>query len=69
MTDEAVLVVLTRVAEGDHEFQARLRYGPVEALKDYDLTSEEHAALASDDIAKVEEWLGAENYYMAKMQA
>lgn len=58
MTREAVLAVLTRVAEGDYEFQARLCDNPVEALKDYDLTSEEHAALASGDIVAVERWLG-----------
>jgi len=58
MTKEAVLAVLTRVAEGDQEFHSRLCYDPAEALKEYDLTSEEHAALASGDIVKVEEWLG-----------
>ena len=58
MTKEAVLAVLTRVAEGDQEFHGKLCYDAAEALKEYDLTWEEHAALASGDIRKVEEWLG-----------
>ena len=31
---------------------------PAEALKEYDLTAEEKAALMSGDIRKVESWLG-----------
>ncbi|UCG54335.1 MAG: response regulator, partial [Dehalococcoidia bacterium] len=58
MTKEAVMAVLTRVAESDQEFHSRLSQNPAEALKEYNLTSEEHAALASGDIAKIEEWLG-----------
>ncbi len=57
MTKEAVLAVLTRVAEGDYQFQAKLCDDPVEALKDYDLTWEEHAAVASGDILAIERWL------------
>ena len=58
MTKEAVLAVLTRVAEGDHQFQARLCDDPAMAFKEYDLTWEEHAALASGDIVAIERWLG-----------
>ena len=58
MTKEAVLAVLRRVAEGDHEFQAGLCFDPLEVLNDNDLTSEEYAALVSGDIAAVEGWLG-----------
>ncbi len=55
MTKEAVL---TKVAEGDYQFQAELCDDPLEALRDRDLTWEEHAALASGDIVAIERWLG-----------
>ncbi|MDY7019664.1 MAG: molybdopterin dinucleotide binding domain-containing protein [Chloroflexota bacterium] len=53
----AVLAVLDKAAL-DNVFLARLAENPTEALKDYDLTKEERAALASGDIRKIESWLG-----------
>ena len=53
----AVLAVLDRAAQ-DNAFLARLAESPTEALKDYNLTAEERAALASGDIRKIESWLG-----------
>ena len=53
----AVLAVLDRAAQ-DNAFLARLAENPAEALKEYDLTAEEKAALMSGDIRKVESWLG-----------
>jgi formate dehydrogenase alpha subunit len=53
----AVLAVLDRAAR-DNAFLARLAENPAEALKDYELTAEERAALASGDIRKVESWVG-----------
>ena len=53
----AVLAVLDRAAE-DNAFFARLAENPVEALREYDLTEEEKAALASGDIRKIESWTG-----------
>jgi len=53
----AVLAVLDRAAQ-DNAFLARLAENPAEALKDYELTAEEKAALMSGDIRKVESWLG-----------
>ncbi len=55
MTKEAVLAVLTRVTVGDKSSTQNCVYEAAEALKEYDLTWEEHAALASGDIRKVEE--------------
>jgi hypothetical protein len=37
---------------------ARLASNPVETLKEYDLTPEEKAAIASGDIRKIETWAG-----------
>lgn len=37
---------------------AELADNPVEALRNYDLTPEERAALASGDIRKIESWVG-----------
>jgi formate dehydrogenase alpha subunit len=54
---KAVLTVLERAAE-DNEFFARLAENPVKALKEYDLTSEEKAAISSGDIRKIELWVG-----------
>ncbi|NVM22734.1 MAG: hypothetical protein HWN68_13255 [Desulfobacterales bacterium] len=55
---ELVLAVLERAAE-ESDFLARLADNPSEALAEYyTLTSEEHAALASGDIRKIEEWVG-----------
>ena len=53
----AVLAVLDRAAQ-DNAFLARLAENPAEALKEYELTAEEKAALMSGDIRKVESWLG-----------
>lgn len=52
-----VLSVLDRAAQ-DNAFLAQLAENPVEALKNYDLTSEERAALATGDIRKIESWVG-----------
>ena len=53
----AVLAVLDRAA-CDNAFLAWLAENPSEALKEYDLTAEEKAALMSGDIRKIESWLG-----------
>jgi predicted molibdopterin-dependent oxidoreductase YjgC len=53
----AVLAVLDRAAS-DNTFLARLAENPAEALKEYDLTTEEKAALTSGDIRKIESRLG-----------
>ncbi len=54
---KAVLAVLDRAAQ-DNAFLARLAENPAEALKDYELTTEEKAALMRGDIRKIESWLG-----------
>ena len=54
---KALLEVLAK-ARDDHNFLARLAENPAEALKGYDLTSEEQAALASGDIRWIESKLG-----------
>jgi hypothetical protein len=54
---EAILEVLARAAD-DHKFLARLAEDPVRVLKEYDLTSEERAALASGDMRRIESWVG-----------
>jgi len=53
----AVLAVLDRATQ-DNAFLARLAENPAEALKEYELTTEEKAALMSGDIRKIESWLG-----------
>ncbi|MBE0480938.1 MAG: formate dehydrogenase subunit alpha [Dehalococcoidia bacterium] len=53
----AVLAVLDRAAQ-DNAFFARLAANPAEALKEYDLTAEEKAAILSGDIRKIESWVG-----------
>ncbi len=53
----AVLAVLDRAAQ-DNAFLARLAENPAEALKEYELTTEERAAIATGDIRKVESWVG-----------
>ena len=50
--------ILATVDEGDQQFHSKLCSDAAEAPKEYDLTPEERAALASGDIAKVEKWLG-----------
>lgn len=52
-----VLAVLDRAAQ-DNKFLAQLAENPVEALKNYDLTAEEKAAIGSGDIRKIESWVG-----------
>ncbi len=52
-----VLSVLDRAAK-DNTFLAQLAENPVQALKNYDLTKEERAALATGDIRKIESWVG-----------
>jgi formate dehydrogenase alpha subunit len=52
-----VLAVLDRAAQ-DNAFLTRLAESPAEALKEYELTAEEKAALMSGDIRKIESWLG-----------
>jgi formate transporter len=54
---KAILTVLGK-ARDDTNFLARLAEDPEQALKDYDLTSEEKAALASGDIRWIESKLG-----------
>jgi hypothetical protein len=54
---KTVLAVLDRAAE-DNAFFARLADNPGEALKEYDLTLEEKAAISSGDIRKIESWAG-----------
>jgi len=54
---KAVLSVLDRASQ-DNEFLSRLAANPAEALKEYDLTPEEKAAIASGDIRKIESWVG-----------
>jgi formate transporter len=54
---KAILAVLSK-ARDDTNFLARLADNPEQTLKDYDLTSEEKAALASGDIRWIESKLG-----------
>ena len=53
----AVLGVLDRAAR-DNSFLARLAENPAEALREYELTAEEKAAIMSGDIRKIESWVG-----------
>ena len=54
---EAILAILGKAAD-DHKFLARLAEDPAKVLKEYDLTMEERAALASGDIRRIESWVG-----------
>lgn len=54
---EAILEVLGRAAD-DHKFLARLAADPANVLQEYNLTSEERAALASGDLRRIESWVG-----------
>jgi len=68
----AVLAVLDRATQ-DNAFFARLAENPAEALEEYNLTSEEKAALASGDIRKIESWVGKldkrlKEWLIARMQ-
>ena len=53
----AIVAVLTRAAE-DTKFLAALAQEPAQALAAYELTTEEHAALATGDLARIEGWVG-----------
>ncbi len=69
---KAVLAVLDRAAQ-DNAFFARLAENPARALKEYDLTPEERAAIASGDIRKIESWVGKldkrlKNWLIARLQ-
>lgn len=57
MSKEALLAVLDRAAD-DYDFIAQLTYEGSKALKDYDLTREEKAALLSGDINWIERQVG-----------
>ena len=54
---EVILEVLAKAAD-DHKFLARLAEDPARVLQDYNLTSEEKAALASGDLRRLESWVG-----------
>ena len=54
---EAILQILGRAAD-EPKFLARLAENPSRVLKEYDLTSEERAALAAGDIRQIEAWCG-----------
>jgi len=54
---EAILEVLARAAD-DHKFLARLAENPANVLNEYNLISEEKAALASGDLRRIESWVG-----------
>lgn len=54
---EAILKVLARAAD-DHKFLARLAEDPFRVLNEYELTSEQKAALASGDLRRIESWVG-----------
>ncbi len=54
---DAILKVLARAAD-DHKFLARLAEDADKVLKEYELTSEERAALASGDLRRIESWVG-----------
>jgi len=54
---EAILAVLEKAAD-DHKFLARLAEDPAKVLREYDLTTEERAALASGDVRRIESWVG-----------
>ena len=55
--DSAILEILSRAAE-DHKFLVRLVENPHKVLGEYDLTSEERAALIRGDVARIESWIG-----------
>ena len=57
MSRQAVLAVLER-ASSDTNFLAELAERQSEALKGYQLDSQEAAVLASGDIKVLEEWFG-----------
>jgi len=52
-----MLSVLDRASQ-DNEFLAKLAENPAEALKEYQLSEEDKAAIISGDIRKIESWTG-----------
>jgi len=52
-----VLSILDRASQ-DNEFLTRLAGNPAEALKEYQLSDEEKAAIISGDVRKIESWVG-----------
>jgi hypothetical protein len=54
---DAILQILGRAAD-DQKFLARLAEDPAKVLKDYNLTMEEKAAIASADLRRIEAWVG-----------
>lgn len=54
---EAILQILGRAAD-DQRFLARLAENPAKVLQEYNLNSEEKAALASGDLRRIEAWVG-----------
>ena len=54
---EAILHILGKAAD-DHRFLARLAEDPAQVLREYDLSPEERAALASGDMRRIESWCG-----------
>jgi hypothetical protein len=54
---ETILAILSQAAN-DHKFLARLAEDPGKVLKEYDLTLEQRAALASGDVRRIESWIG-----------
>jgi hypothetical protein len=54
---EIILEVLSRAAD-DPKFLARLAENPAVVLQEYNLTSEEKAALAAGDLRRIESWVG-----------
>jgi hypothetical protein len=57
MSKEAVLAVLQRAAE-DITFYGQMAEDYTKALRDYDLTWEERAALGSGDVRRLESHIG-----------
>ncbi len=58
MSKEAILTVLERAAE-DTSFFGQLAQDYATALKEYELTSEERAALSTGDVGWIESHIGA----------
>jgi formate dehydrogenase alpha subunit len=54
---KAILSVLDRASK-DNKFFAKLAENSFEALKDYNLSPEEKAAISSGDIRQIESWVG-----------
>jgi hypothetical protein len=54
---ETILAILAKAAD-DSKFLSRLAENPAKVLKEYELSPEERAALASGDIRRIESWVG-----------